>query len=444
MGGLLFGYDWVVIGGAKPFYERFFDITQSINLQGWAMSSALIGCLFGAMFSGYLSDRFGRKVPLIFAALLFTLSAIGTGAVSLFMPFIVYRLMGGLAIGIASAISPMYIAEVSPAPIRGRLVAVNQLTIVIGILAAQIVNYLIAEKVSDGATNEFIRQSWNGQMGWRWMFWAETVPAASFFLLAFFIPESPRFLAKVGKTEASIKILEKIGGVEYARIEEKNITETLKDASHITDWKALRAKSVRPVLVLGIVLAAFQQWCGINVIFNYAEEVFTSAGYSVSDMLLNIVLTGSVNLVFTLVAMRFVDSWGRRKLMLLGSMGLAVIYLVLGGSYYFGIQGFVILILVVMAIATYALTLAPVTWVILSEIFPNRVRGAAMAVATTSLWVASFGLTFTFPILNKALNASGTFWLYALISLSGFLFILKKLPETKRRSLEEIEKSITN
>lgn len=444
MGGLLFGYDWVVIGGAKPFYERIFDITQSINLQGWAMSSALIGCLFGAMFSGYLSDRFGRKVPLIFAALLFTLSAIGTGAVSLFMPFIVYRLMGGLAIGIASAISPMYIAEVSPAPIRGRLVAVNQLTIVIGILAAQIVNYLIAEKVSDGATNEFIRQSWNGQMGWRWMFWAETVPAASFFLLAFFIPESPRFLAKVGKTEASIKILEKIGGVEYARIEEKNITETLKDASHITDWKALRAKSVRPVLVLGIVLAAFQQWCGINVIFNYAEEVFTSAGYSVSDMLLNIVLTGSVNLVFTLVAMRFVDSWGRRKLMLLGSMGLAVIYLVLGGSYYFGIQGFVILILVVMAIATYALTLAPVTWVILSEIFPNRVRGAAMAVATTSLWVASFGLTFTFPILNKALNASGTFWLYALISLSGFLFILKKLPETKRRSLEEIEKSITN
>ena len=444
MGGLLFGYDWVVIGGAKPFYERFFDITQSINLQGWAMSSALIGCLFGAMFSGYLSDRFGRKVPLIFAALLFTLSAIGTGAVSMFMPFIVYRLMGGLAIGIASAISPMYIAEVSPAPIRGRLVAVNQLTIVIGILAAQIVNYLIAEKVSDGATNEFIRQSWNGQMGWLWMFWAETVPAASFFLLAFFIPESPRFLAKVGKTEASIKILEKIGGVEYARIEEKNITETLKDASHITDWKALRAKSVRPVLVLGIVLAAFQQWCGINVIFNYAEEVFTSAGYSVSDMLLNIVLTGSVNLVFTLVAMRFVDSWGRRKLMLLGSMGLAVIYLVLGGSYYFGIQGFVILILVVMAIAPYALTLAPVTWVILSEIFPNRVRGAAMAVATTSLWVASFGLTFTFPILNKALNASGTFWLYALISLSGFLFILKKLPETKRRSLEEIEKSITN
>ena len=209
-------------------------------------------------------------------------------------------------------------------------------------------------------------------------------------------------------------------------------------------WKSLKEKRVRPVLVLGIVLAAFQQWCGINVIFNYAEEVFISAGYSVSDMLLNIVITGSVNLVFTLVAMRMVDSWGRRKLMLLGSLSLAVIYVVLGGSYFVGIQGFVILILVVLAIATYALTLAPVTWVILSEIFPNRVRGTAMALATTSLWIASFGLTYTFPILNKALNASGTFWLYAVISILGFLFILKKLPETKGRSLEEIDKSITN
>ncbi len=442
MGGLLFGYDWVVIGGAKPFYERFFDITHSPNLQGWAMSSALIGCLIGALMSGYLSDRFGRKLPLILAALLFSLSAIGTGAVDMFTPFIMYRLLGGLAIGIASATSPMYIAEVSPARIRGRLVALNQLAIVIGILAAQIVNYLIAEKVPDAATDEFIRQSWNGRMGWRWMFWAETVPALSFFILAFFIPESPRFLAKTGKTKASSTILEKIGGSEYARTEEKSIAETLRDVSRKIDWTALLAKRVRPVLILGIVLAAFQQWCGINVIFNYAEEVFTSAGYSVSDMLLNIVITGSVNLIFTLLAMRVVDSWGRRKLMLLGSAGLAVIYLFLGGSYYLGFQGFAILLLVVMAIATYALTLAPVTWVVLSEIFPNRIRGAAMAVATTSLWLASFGLTYTFPVLNKLLNASGTFWLYALISISGFLFILKKLPETKGKSLEEIEKSI--
>ena len=440
MGGLLFGYDWVVIGGAKPFYERFFEITQSANLQGWAMSSALIGCLFGASLSGYLSDRFGRRLPLIVAAFLFTLSAIGTGAVNHFAPFIVYRVLGGLGIGMASAISPMYIAEVSPAPMRGRLVAVNQLTIVIGILAAQIINYLIAQKVPDGATDEFIGQSWNGQMGWRWMFWAETVPAFLFFILAFFIPESPRYLAKSGKNEASQKILEKIGGAEYAKLEETQIAETIQHISQKIDWKAIKAKKIRPILILGIVLAVFQQWCGINVIFNYAEEVFTSAGYSVSDMLLNIVITGSVNLVFTLVAMRMIDSWGRRKLMLLGASGLALIYLFLGASYFFNIQGLVILILVVLAIAVYALTLAPVTWVVLSEIFPNRVRGAAMAIATTALWVASFILTYTFPLLNELLNASGTFWLYAIISFAGFLFVWKKLPETKGKSLEEIEK----
>jgi sugar porter (SP) family MFS transporter len=444
MGGLLFGYDWVVIGGAKPFYERFFDITHSASLQGWAMSSALIGCLFGALSSGYFSDRFGRKLPLIMAALLFTVSAIGTGAVNHYAPFIVYRLVGGLAIGMASAISPMYIAEISPAPMRGRLVSVNQLTIVIGILAAQIMNYLIADMVPEGATDAFITQSWNGQMGWRWMFWAEVVPATVFFVLACFIPESPRFLAKIGKVDNSLKILEKIGGKEYARLEEKNIVETLTNSGSKINWNAIKAKKLRPLLVLGIVLAAFQQWCGINVIFNYAEEVFTSAGYSVSDMLLNIVITGSVNLIFTIIAMRIVDNWGRKKMMLLGASSLAVIYLFLGASYYFGIQGFYILILVVSAIAFYALTLAPVTWVVLSEIFPNRVRGTAMAIATTALWSASFVLTYTFPLLNKLLHASGTFWLYAVICMAGFLFILKRLPETKNKSLEEIEKFMSN
>lgn len=442
LGGLLFGYDWVVIGGAKPFYERFFDIAGSPHLQGWAMSSALIGCLFGALSSGYLSDRLGRKVPLLLAATLFTLSAIGTGASNGFTLFILYRLLGGLGIGIASAVSPMYIAEIAPAHLRGRLVAVNQLTIVIGILAAQVINYLIAEKVPDGSTNEMIVQSWNGQWGWRWMFWAETVPAVSFLVLAFFIPESPRFLVKTGRIQTSIKILERIGGVNYALRVEKEIKETLKETSSRIDWNALKAKKIRPVLILGVVLAVFQQWCGINVIFNYAEEVFTSAGYSVSEMLLNIVITGMVNLIFTLVAMRMVDSWGRRKMMLLGSGGLALIYTVLGTTYFMGMQGLIILLIVVAAIAVYSLTLAPVTWVILSEIFPNRIRGAAMAIATTSLWIASFILTYTFPLLNNALNASGTFWLYAVISLLGFLFILKKLPETKGKSLEEIEQEL--
>lgn len=440
MGGLLFGYDWVVIGGAKPFYERFFDIAGLPYMQGWAMSSALIGCLLGAISSGFFSDRYGRKLPLIGAAALFTISAIGTGAVSHFTPFIIYRLIGGLGIGLASAISPMYIAEISPASIRGRLVSVNQLTIVIGILLAQIINFLIADKIDPNATDLEILQSWNGQMGWRWMFWAEIVPAGTFFILAFFIPESPRFLVKTGNELKAVAILERIGGKEYAGSEEKNIAQTLTSASSKINWGELLSKKIRPILIIGIVLAVFQQWCGINVIFNYAEEIFTSAGYSVGDMLFNIVITGAVNLIFTLIAMRVVDSWGRRKLMLLGSSGLALIYFVLGGSYFFEVKGFAILVLVLLAIATYAMTLAPITWVVLSEIFPNRVRGAAMAIATTFLWIACFVLTYSFPILNKLLNASGTFWLYAFICLSGFLFILKKLPETKGKSLEEIEK----
>ncbi len=404
------------------------------------MSSALVGCLFGALSTGWLSERYGRKLPVIVAAAFFTVSAIGTGASNHFTTFIIYRLIGGVGIGVASVISPMYIAEISPAQIRGRLVSVNQLTIVIGILAAQVVNFLIAENISENATDLEILKSWNGQTGWRWMFWAETIPAFSFFVLAFFIPESPRFLAKSGKWDASLKIMERIGGHEYGLHEKKEIAETLGGTGSKIDWNVLRSKKVRPMLVIGIVLAVFQQWCGINVIFNYAEEIFTSAGYSVGDMLFNIVITGAVNLVFTLLAMRMVDNWGRRKLMLLGSIGLAFIYFILGGSYFFQLKGLAILILVLLAIATYAMTLAPITWVVLSEIFPNKIRGAAMALSTTALWSACFILTYTFPILNKMLNASGTFWLYAFICLSGFLFILKKLPETKGKSLEEIEK----
>ncbi len=443
MGGLLFGYDWVVIGGAKPFYERFFEITTSPHQQGFAMSSALIGCLFGALISGFLTDRYGRKYPLIGAAALFTISAIGTGIVDAYSPFIFYRLLGGLGIGLASAISPMYIAEIAPANMRGRLVAINQLTIVIGILAAQVINFLIAEEVPENASDNFILNSWNGQIGWRWMFWAETVPAFSFFLLAFFIPESPRYLVKSGNPSKAFQILEKIGGNAYASSEEKSITGTLKEAKAKVNWGELFSKKVRPIMIIGIVLAVFQQWCGINIIFNYAEEIFTAAGYSITDMLFNIVITGVVNLAFTLVAMQTVDRLGRRKLMLFGSLGLAIIYVLLGSSYFFGLKGFVVLSMVVVAIAVYAMSLAPITWVVLSEIFPNKVRGAAMAVATTSLWIACFALTYTFPILNKLLNASGTFWLYAFICLSGFLFILKKLPETKGKSLEQIEKEIT-
>lgn len=443
MGGLLFGYDWVVIGGAKPFYEPFFGITNSAALQGWAMSCALIGCLAGAILSGGLSDRLGRKKLLILSAGLFVAASLGTGAAISFTIFILFRILGGIGIGLASNLSPMYIAEITPGSVRGRFVSINQLTIVIGILAAQLINWRIAQPVPSGATTTDIMGSWNGQMGWRWMFYACTIPAGLFFILMWFLPESPRWLAKNNMNHPKVlKILSKAGGYDYAVSELNSIEETLRTESEKTNLRLLKQPGVSRLLILGIVIAVFQQWCGINVIFNYAQEIFTSAGYSVSDILFNIVITGSVNLIFTLIGMFTVDKLGRKALMLLGSGGLAGIFAVIGGMYFFQLQGLPLLIMVVIAIACYAMSLAPVTWVILSEIFPNRMRGTAMSIATFALWTACFVLTYTFPLLNQLLKASGTFWLYATICLFGFWFIFKKLPETKGKSLEEIEREM--
>lgn len=445
MGGLLFGYDWVVIGGAKPFYEKFFDITNSPSLQGWAMSSALVGCLAGAIFSGILSDRYGRKKLLILSALLFIISAYGTGAAVNFSAFITYRIIGGIGIGLASNLSPMYIAEISPSAVRGKFVSLNQLTIVIGILAAQLINWQIAEPMPDNISDMEILNSWNGQMGWRWMFWVEAIPAGLFFIFMFFVPESPRWLVSNGNSILSKSILFKIGGNEYAERELKTIESTINSNNQRTgNISDLFQPNLKKVLLLGIVIAVFQQWCGINVIFNYAEEVFKAAGYGVSDILFNIVITGSVNLIFTFIAILTVDRWGRRALMLFGAGSLAGIYAVMGAAYYFNITGLPLLILVITAIACYAMSLAPVTWVVLSEIFPNRIRGAAMSIATVALWLACFILTYTFPLLNTFFGASGTFWLYGLISVAGFIFIYKKLPETKRKTLESIENEIIN
>ncbi len=443
LGGLLFGYDWVVIGGAKPFYESYFSIAGMPFLQGWAISSALVGCIGGTLLSGLLADRYGRKNLLIFSALLFTVSAAGTGAAHDFTVFILYRILGGIGIGLASNLSPVYIAEVTPASIRGRFVSINQLTIVIGILLAQFVNWRIARPVPEEATPEMILNSWNGQAGWRWMFWAELLPAALFFMLMWLVPESPRFLVKKRRNDRAFPVLERIGGREYADERIRDIHESLGRDGGRSRLRALRAPGIPPIVLVGVVLAVFQQWCGINVIFMYAEEIFTAAGYSVSDMLFNIVVTGSVNLVFTFVAMALVDRIGRKTLMLAGAGSLAVIYTVMGTLYFAGVQGLPLLILVVLAIAAYAMTLAPVTWVVLSEIFPNRVRGAAMAVATFALWSANAVLAYSFPAVNKAIHASGSFWLFAAISVAGFLFIRKKLVETKGKTLEQIEKELT-
>ena len=440
MGGLLFGYDWVVIGGAKPFYEKFFNLTTPAQI-GWAMSSALVGCLVGSLVSGGLSDRFGRKKLLILAGFLFTGTGILTALAPSFSFFIGNRILGGVAIGLASNLSPMYIAEISPASMRGKFVSVNQLTIVIGILAAQLVNWLIAKPVPAGASAADILASWNGQAGWRWMFGAEAVPAFLFFLLMFLIPESPRWLVKKGRDAEAEKVLARVGGTGFAGQALREIRDTLASGEiGKVRFRSLFGPGLAKVLVVGVVLAIYQQWCGINVIFYYAQEIFTAAGYGVSDVLFNIVITGTVNLVFTLIAIRLVDRLGRKPLMMAGSAGLAVVFGLIGASYAVHSRGVHLLALVVVAMALYALSLAPVTWVLLSEIFPNRIRGAAMSVSTVSLWSACFVLTYTFPLLNKSLGPAGTFWIYAGISVFGFIFIRSRVRETKGKTLEQIER----
>ena len=412
MGGLLFGYDWVVIGGAKPFYELYFGISDSPLLQGVAMTTALIGCLVGAMVAGAAADKYGRKPLLMVSAVLFTISAIATGLFNDFTLFNIARFAGGMGIGVASAMSPMYIAEVSPAGIRGRMVSLNQMTIVLGILGAQIVNLLLAKDTTI-ATN----QAWNVEWGWRWMFWAETLPAALFLVMSFFIPESPVYLkmknekaGEIQKTEAGLKDLFQH---KYGR-----------------------------VLLLGLVIAVFQQWCGTNVIFNYAQEIFVGAGFDVDGMFINIVITGIANVIFTFVALYTIERWGRRTLMLIGAGGLGLIYLTLGTCYFLEVKGVMMVALVVTAISVYAMTLGPVTWTLLAEIFPHRIRGIAMATCTFALWVGCCTLTFSFPSMNAALGSSGTFWIYSAICLCAFLFLWRRCPETKGKSLEQLENEL--
>lgn len=436
MGGLLFGYDWVVIGGAKPFYEIFFGITDSPTLQGFAMTTALIGCLIGAMVAGALADRYGRKPLLIFASVLFTLSAWATGWFDDFMMFNIARFIGGVGIGIASAISPMYIAEVSPAEIRGRMVSINQMTIVLGILSAQIVNMLLARPVIEGIDP---MSTWNVQEGWRWMFWAEAAPAGIFFILSFLIPESPVYLKLKSERKVSASVCIASLDKEAKTYSEEQGFRDAKVYGKEAGLKELFSRQYGKVLILGLFIAVFQQWCGTNVIFNYAQEIFVGAGFDVDGMFINIVITGIANVIFTIVALYTIERWGRRTLMLIGAGGLGLIYLILGTCYFMEVKGFVMVVLVVAAISCYAMTLGPVTWVLLSEIFPHRVRGIAMATCTFALWTGCCTLTYSFPPMNAALGSSGSFWIYSFICAIAFAYLFKSCPETKGKSLEELE-----
>ena len=327
---------------------------------------------------------------------------------------------------------------------RGRLVSINQLTIVIGILLAQIVNWRLGRGLPPGATAEVIRDSWYGQYCWRWMFATTAVPSLLFFLGMFVVPESPRWLLKNRRRDRARSVLERIGGPRYAETACREIETTLVNETQKVDFRELLDPRIRRVLLLGVVLAVLQQWCAANVLFNYAEEMFKAAGYDISDVLSNIALTGLVNVVFTFVALGVVDRGGRRPLMLFGSAGLAVLYTAIGGGYAPGLTGWPMLVLVLSVICCYSMSLAPITWVVIAEIFPNRIRGAAMAVAVSALWIACFILTYTFPGLIHRLGAARTFWVYAAICAMGFLFIWLRLPETKGKSLEEIEKELVD
>jgi sugar porter (SP) family MFS transporter len=444
LGGLLFGWDWVVIGGAKPFFERYFQIHDPV-LVGWANSCALVGCLAGALAAGALSDRWGRKKLLIFSALLFGVTSIGNGLAPTLLVFVFWRILGGVAIGLASNLSPMYIAEIAPARLRGRLVSINQLTITTGALLAQIINWRLSHNLPHGASDEFIRTSWFGQQGWRWMFGLTAGPALLFFLGMLFVPESPRWLMKNGKVEAARRILTSVGGSRYAEASSNEIQSTLaSEEIQRVRFSDLLEPGMRRVLMLGVVLAVFQQWCGINVIFNYAEEIFGAGGYDVSAVLKNIACTGSVAFLATIAALGIVDRGGRRPLMLFGSASLALIFFALSLCYHAGLTGRPILGLVLAAIGCYAMSLAPITWVVISEIFPNRIRGAAMAVAVSALWVACFILTITFPSLWAHLGLAGVFGLYGVVCVGGFVFIRVYLPETKGKTLEEIERALVD
>jgi sugar porter (SP) family MFS transporter len=424
LGGYLFGFDFAVISGALPFLRNVFALTTW--WEGFLTGSLALGCMAGCLLAGGLADRYGRRIGLMIAALLFACSSLGMGLAHSFPVFIATRTAAGVGVGMASMLSPLYIAEISPAAVRGRNVAINQLTIVLGILITNLVNYFLAA---------------HGAEAWRWMFALGVVPSGLFLLGVLWLPESPRWLMLSGRQEQALKVLSRIGDANFVRQTAADITSSTIERRTVK-LKDIFSGAVRPAVIVGITLAVFQQFCGINVVFNYTSTIFRSIGADLDRQLLETISIGAVNFIFTLVAMWQVDKWGRKPLMLLGSAGLAIVYIALALSLQGHAPTGIVSLCVLAAIALYATSLAPVTWVLISEIFPTGVRGKATSMAVVSLWAAYFVLAFTFPVLAAKLGTFGPFYLYAGVCLLGFLFVRSRVKETKGKTLEEIEGSL--
>ncbi len=432
LGGLLFGYDTAVISGAIGFMEAHFQLSPVQT--GWAASCTLLGCGLGAWLGGTLSDRWGRKNVLILSAVLFFVSAIGTAVPANLTQFVIFRILCGLAVGAASITSPMYIAEISPARIRGRMVSVNQFAIVSGMLLVYFANYFIAG-LGDPA--------WNQTTGWRWMFASEAVPAVLLLALLFFVPETPRFLLAKARPEEALRILSRVNGPAAAGREMREIADAIaQEGAALSD---LFKPGARTVLLIGIALAVLQQVTGINVFLYYAPDIFNKLGAHTDAALLQTVIVGAVNLLFTVVAIWTVDRLGRKPLMLLGSFGMGVSLVAIGLAACLQKTEMWVLVFILGYIASFALAVGPVTWVILSEIFPTRIRGRGMALATVCLWAANFIVSQTFPMMDRSPRLLGwfhhgfPFFLYAGFCAMTIVLVWRWVPETKGQTLERIE-----
>lgn len=428
LGGLLFGYDTAVISGAVGFLQAHFQL--GAGLKGWAASSALIGCIVGAMFGGPLSDRYGRKKILLFCAVLFALSGIASALPRTLTQFVWARFAGGFAIGAVSVLSPLYIAEIAPERIRGRLVSLYQLAIVVGILVVFFVNMLI-QRMGD--------ETWNTAYGWRWMMGSLTLPAGLFGILLLFIPESPRWLMKMGRRAEAEIILVRVGGQAAADRELRQIEGSLSQEEG--KFSELFTGGYRRALVIGVGLAMICQFSGINAIMYYAPEIFKSIGAGRDAAFSQTVSIGVVNVLFTFVAVSLVDKAGRKALLIGGSIAQVIALAAVGIMFAKGIGGYWLLFFIVLFTGAFASAMGPVPWIIISEIFPTKIRGQAMSVATLVIWASCYLVSQTFPMLVDGIGNAKTFWIYALCSLAGLVFVVALVPETKGKTLEEIERS---